>query len=521
MTSLSSLKIKPLPPYLIDQIKAGEVIERPASLIKEVVENAIDAGADKIQMEIHGGGMDLISIEDNGEGMTRPELHHAFERHSTSKLNKYEDLFKLDSFGFRGEALASIASISRIHCISESSRGGGKIIIEGGREISLIPMKKNNRGTSLYVKNLFFNTPARLKFIKSKTREKTAIKKILHAFFLSYPEISFTLKWDHLEKEVWPSGEFERRVHRVLLGRGNDSSLMKINEQFEDYKIKGYISESTGNKNQFLSVNGRYFTDRSLHGAIVRTMEPLWGQGCAGAYFISLSVPSSELDVNVHPGKMEVRFEKISLVFSLISASLKKLLEKNRPVHSPLHPQKNLPSKSEETDTGPLFFPLSSKYILCKWEEDILAVNWPELQIFHLFHHILSPSFVEETKTMPLLINEPFSLEADEWSVRFPWLKKRGLDFEVADKDMILLLSIPFSLNQFPLQETVRSLLTFFSHKNFDLDECRRHFMASFTPLLFTPGRHLLHTILDQTPTNIPEGIISSLNEEKLDTLFS
>jgi len=164
--------IKLLPEHLIDQIKAGEVIERPASIVKEVIENAIDAGATQIDVHIENNGMDLISIKDNGHGMSIDDLPYAFCRHATSKISRFEDIYSLHSFGFRGEALASLASVGRVSCVSvprANTENGGKIEIHGGKEISRVPYKGGAPGTSLYVKDLFFNTPVRMKFIRSSS----------------------------------------------------------------------------------------------------------------------------------------------------------------------------------------------------------------------------------------------------------------------------------------------------------------------------------------------------------------
>lgn len=212
-----SQTIKLLPEHLIDQIKAGEVVERPASLIKELVENSIDAGSSKISIAIKEGGMDLISIEDDGKGMTFFDLPYAFCRHATSKIEKFEDLYGLNSFGFRGEALPSIASVSRLVCTStpKNKEEGGRLVINGGRTESHTSFHNSSKGTSFFVRDLFFNTPARMKFVKSAQAEKKAIKKILHSFILSNPAITFSIKWDDKEKEIYPALSKENLNKRI------------------------------------------------------------------------------------------------------------------------------------------------------------------------------------------------------------------------------------------------------------------------------------------------------------------
>jgi DNA mismatch repair protein MutL len=190
----SNTKIDILPEHIIDQIKAGEVLERPASLVKELIENSLDAKASEINIHLVENGMSLLSIEDNGQGMSFENLPYAFLRHATSKLKTFEDLFKLYSFGFRGEALASVAASARVTCTSQPedlSIQGGKIVIHGGATEYLIPQKLTSHGTSIYIKDLFYNTPARLKFVKSKTSEKAAIKKIIYSFVVAHPTSNF------------------------------------------------------------------------------------------------------------------------------------------------------------------------------------------------------------------------------------------------------------------------------------------------------------------------------------------
>ena len=173
-------KIEILPEHIIDQIKAGEVLERPASLLKELLENSLDAGSTEIHLHLIENGMDLLSIEDNGHGMTFKNLPYAFLGHATSKLKTFEDLYRLQSFGFRGEALASVAASARVTCTTQPkdlNAEGGKIIIAGGHTELLIAQQASTQGTAIYIKDLFFNTPARLKLIKSKVSEKSALKK--------------------------------------------------------------------------------------------------------------------------------------------------------------------------------------------------------------------------------------------------------------------------------------------------------------------------------------------------------
>ena len=220
MNTLQSSSIKLLPEFLIDQIKAGEVIERPANLVKEVIENAIDAQAKKIEIHLVNNGLKQITIRDDGKGIAFEDLPYAFCRHATSKIEKFQDLYSLDSFGFRGEALASIASVAQVTCISRqrNQAQGGQFSIAGGQSAKQdhIPQEGIPPGTLLVIKELFFNTPVRLNFIKSQVSERNALLRILHSFFISHPQITFHLKWDREEKSIFPPTDRLQRFAQVV-----------------------------------------------------------------------------------------------------------------------------------------------------------------------------------------------------------------------------------------------------------------------------------------------------------------
>ncbi len=343
MSELNSNKttIKILPEHIIDQIKAGEVIERPSALIKELIENSIDAKATKIEVSLVENGMSLISLEDNGKGMTFEDVPYAFLRHATSKIEKFEDLYHLHSFGFRGEALASIAAISRVTCITspmDKTRKGAKLILNAGVEELLIPQTSEEHGTKLFIKDLFFNTPARLKFIKSKSSEKIALKKIFQAFLLSNPEIEFAIKWDEEDKEIYRPKfdsflENEKwRIAEIFYNKKDKkehyiNDLVRVENEFEKYKVHGYFSHAAGpgsaHKHHFLFINNRLFFDKTLHQGIIRNLEKFWPIGSTGHYVFFLEVPPEEIDVNVHPNKTQIKFFKPDVVYTLIMGGIK------------------------------------------------------------------------------------------------------------------------------------------------------------------------------------------------------
>lgn len=349
--------IKILPEHIIDQIKAGEVIERPSALIKELIENSLDAEASKIDISLIDNGMSLIALEDNGKGMAFEDVPYAFLRHATSKIEKFEDLYHLHSFGFRGEALASIAAISRVTCITSpknKKRKGAKLILNAGVEELLIPQELEEHGTKLFIKDLFFNTPARLKFIKSKSSEKIALKKIFQAFLLSNPEVEFSIKWDDDDKDIYRPkydnllDNEKWRVAEIFYNKKEKkeqylNDLVRVENEFEKYRIHGYFSHlaspGSAHKQHFLFINNRLFFDKTLHQGIVRNLERFWPTGSTGHYVFFIDVPPEEIDVNVHPNKTQIKFFKPDVVYTLIMGGIKESLhrlqkEKGQPTGS-------------------------------------------------------------------------------------------------------------------------------------------------------------------------------------------
>ncbi|EQC48201.1 DNA mismatch repair protein, C-terminal domain protein [Bacteriovorax sp. BSW11_IV] len=513
-----SKKIHLLPEHLIDQIKAGEVIERPASIIKEVIENSLDAGATKIDIQIRDNGLELISIEDNGEGMSFEDLPYAFCRHATSKIERFEDIYSLFSFGFRGEALASMSSIARITCTSipkGNPENGGKIVIHAGETVAHTPYQSSKHGTSLYIKDLFYNTPARLKFIKSKTSEKGSLKRILYAFILSNPEVTFSIKWDDKEKEIY-KGQIDneqKRVKDILFKKGtpeSETSLLSISGEYEDYSIHGYtsVSSSRGNagKSHYLFINGRLFTDRQIHQTMIRNMEKFWAAGETGHYFVMIKVPPSAVDVNVHPNKTQVKFFKPSVVFSLVSAATKKGIEDfkkqyqgstNSLLSSLQSEQRNLFSDSEQreqslrdfyqtpfkmaldlqnsdgadlynhqspftvkTSASSSFIRLSSNFALIPKSEtnQFFLVNIGKLIGSFIAYNLLNRPVTQESDTTPLLISEPYQVEKGTHEEKIHDLIQFGLEIDRLDDEVIALRTIPSYLNDLPIRETLSPL---------------------------------------------------------------
>jgi DNA mismatch repair protein MutL len=327
-------RIQLLPEHIIDQIKAGEVIERPSTLIKEIIENSIDAGSTKIELHLVDNGIELISLIDNGKGISAKDLPLAFCRHATSKIDRFEDIYHLHSYGFRGEALASIASISKVSCETQTKTHLGLIKIEGGETLTHQEERSDSEktGTKLFIRDLFYNTPVRMKFIQSKTSEKNQLKKIINAFLLTHPEIEFSIKWDEKEKDFYQIKEDIKDRVRDVLFKSKDIHFHEVQNAYDGVHFKVLIThESTrGNahKSHFLFINDRYVQDFQIHKIILNSASNIWPEGESGHYVAFLDLPADEIDVNIHPNKTVIKLFRAPKVFSVVSGSIKNSFQK-------------------------------------------------------------------------------------------------------------------------------------------------------------------------------------------------
>ena len=322
--------IRLLDSHIINQIAAGEVIERPFSAMKELVENAIDAGATKISVTVHNGGQTLLVVEDNGTGMTKEDLELSVERHATSKLH-HNDLFRIDTMGFRGEALASIGSVARLTISTkhEQEESGWKISVEGGKKYDSIPCTQQ-QGTKVEVRDLFFATPARLKFLKSVTSEMSAMVDTLNKLAIAHPHIAFLLKDDKKEFLNYAVHESLSKRLSEVLGQEFIENSLEVYKNIEGVEIKGFISlptHSRGNRqHQFLFVNQRPITDVTISNAIRVAYRDLLSSDRYPILALFLNIDAEEIDVNVHPTKSEIRFQDSYLIKNILLSVLKNTL---------------------------------------------------------------------------------------------------------------------------------------------------------------------------------------------------
>lgn len=315
----------------IDKIAAGEVIERPSSVVKELVENAIDAGSSAVTVEIKEGGISFIRISDNGCGIEREQIPLAFLRHSTSKIKSVEDLFTVTSLGFRGEALSSIAAVSQVELITKTNGDftGSRYLIEGSKEVSLEEIGAPD-GTTFIVRNLFYNTPARKKFLKSAQTEGTYIHELMQRMILSHPDVSFKFIMNNQVKlQSSGNGNIKDIIYH-LYGRDITKALLPITHESELFKVSGFIGKpmiSRGNRGyELYFVNGRFIRSQILSKAIEDAFKPFLMQHQYPFTVLYFEIDSSLLDVNVHPTKMELRFsnqqELYREVQNILSAAL-------------------------------------------------------------------------------------------------------------------------------------------------------------------------------------------------------
>ena len=319
--------IQLLPDHVANQIAAGEVVQRPASVVKELLENSIDAGATSINLIIKDAGKTLIQVIDNGKGMSVTDARLCFERHATSKIRSAEDLFQLHTKGFRGEALASIAAIAHVEmktCI-EGQELGTHIKIEGSK-VTYQEMTSSPIGTSISVKNLFYNIPARRNFLKSDAVETRHIIDEFQRVALAHSEISFRLH--HNNNEVYRLNESNLRQRVVsIFGSKINERLVPIDEATEMLTITGFVAKPEFAKKkrgeQFFFVNNRFVKSPYLHHAVVAAFDNLLEQGSHPSYFLYLTVPTESIDINIHPTKTEIKFDDEKALYAILRATIK------------------------------------------------------------------------------------------------------------------------------------------------------------------------------------------------------
>lgn len=494
----SAPKIDLLPEHLIDQIKAGEVIERPGNLVKEILENAVDAKSTKIELHLKNNGLDLISLKDNGHGMTYKDLPLAFSRHATSKISRFEDLYRLHSFGFRGEALASIAAISKLQCISKTaSTSAAEIKIEGGETVFYGERQAHSgsSGTELVIQDLFYNTPARLKFIQSQQAEKTFIRKIIYSFIITYPQIEFQIKMDDGEKEIFPVRE--NRLGRIqdIFPKGKDL-IFHTERAYENNDLELYLVPASIKgpfKVQNILINNRYILDKQLHRVLSNAIQATFGEEDFH-YIAYLNLPPDAIDVNVHPNKTVIKCLDISRILSLMTSTVRELSPGKRAgmdttfssghqensgnlfeaLETPQTLQQERHSYNMEGFFSPHNLPHKAlaeeiiwidSFFLKEVENAWYAFSAPKLLQAYVEENLSRPS-----NTIPLLVSEPFKSKG----ISDDALKKlsfAGAELEYLGTETLVLRGIPEWMNGFPLHEIISRVLESRDFKDYRINK--------------------------------------------------
>ena len=390
--------IQLLPDHVANQIAAGEVVQRPASVVKELLENAVDAKATDIKLIIKDAGKALVQVIDNGLGMNVTDARLCFERHATSKIRQAEDLFSLGTKGFRGEALASIAAIAHVEMKTkqEQEELGTHIVIEGSKfisqDVAVLP-----KGTSFAVKNLFFNIPARRNFLKSDTVEYRHIIDEFQRVALAHPKIHFTFYHNGSEMFNLPPSSLRQRVVNIFSGKTNEK-LIPVQEETEIVVIQGFVSKPEfAKKNrgeQFFFVNDRFIKSGYLHHAVMAAYDGILKDGTQPSYFLYLSVPPNTIDINIHPTKTEIKFDDEHALYAILRASIKHSLgqfnvgpvldfERDSNLDTPYH-YKDLEGETPTIEVNKSFNPFSKEkpsMQFSSYRKQEPTANWESLYV--------------------------------------------------------------------------------------------------------------------------------------------
>lgn len=504
--------IEILPTNIANQIAAGEVVNRPASVVKELIENSIDAGAKNIELIIKDGGRTLIQVIDNGVGMNENDSQKCFLAHATSKIKTSNDLYELKTMGFRGEALASISSISHIELRTKQEDDilGTKIELEGG-DIKNMEKIACDKGCSIMVKNLFFNVPARRNFLKSDAVENNHIlNEFLHTAIIHH-NISFTYYNDNKLIHRVEASNFKKRIVE-LFGQSYNERLIPISEEVNEAKISGYIIKANyvkkNRQEQFFFVNNRFIKNHYLANAIDKAYQGMIAEKHYPSFFINLEVEPKNIDVNIHPTKTEVKFIDEKIIYAVLYASTKKSLGQftiANQLDFDIDPSFNTPAlklgqipKSPNLNYNPNYNPFEDKWV--SEREKTNSENWQEaykveekIQIKQTYDtiQVQNKYIITKTKTGILIINqnlaserilfEKFSQsdyeEISSQSLLFPYnhffspshsiflleilpdLRKYGFVLEYQKDGSFNILSVPNNLNSEEAQLAIEELL--------------------------------------------------------------
>ena len=494
--------IKKLDDKLINQIAAGEVVDNPASIVKELIENSIDAKSSHITINISKGGVKEITVIDNGIGMSGDDLKMAFKRFATSKISSKNDLFNIKTLGFRGEALPSIASVSNLSASSFNKKCSNIIEISGGKIISFKP-SNITAGTKIIIKNLFFNVPARKKFLKKDTYEYGKILKIFKTFALSNPHITFQLYNNNkCIYKLKTTNAYNRLLE--IFGKSYKGNLLEIDLKKDSYHIKGFIGNLSILKqrrgNQYIFINDRYVLNRLIDITVLNTYQSLINRGEYPFYYLDIKVPENSIDVNVHPKKTEIKFDNELQIQHLIKKTIAKKLKDFKSVIPNLYVEKedytnsiiDLPLKysndninddniSEKTIdkmfntttesilTDIKVWQIHNKYLLTEISSGIVIIDQHvahERILYESAKESLEKGGIESQKIMfPLTLD----FKPDEYNYLLeilPYLTQIGFDLRKFGENSVIIEGTPPELTQGNEKDIINDILdNFIEHK--------------------------------------------------------
>ena len=454
--------IQLLPDYVANQIAAGEVVQRPASVVKELLENAIDAKASKVELIIRDAGKNLIQVVDDGIGMSETDARMAFERHATSKIRATEDIFKISSKGFRGEALASIAAVAQVELRTKKQNAeiGTNIYIEGG-ELEFQEPIQTAEGSNFLVKNLFYNVPARRKFLKKDNVEFRHIIDEFHRVALAHEQIEFSLY--HNDEEIFKlrKANLSQRIVDVF-GRKLQPLLVPVKEDLGWVKLDGFVAKPEGAKKtrgeQFFFVNGRFFRSAYFNRAVQEAFEGLLAPAYIPTFFLYLELDPEKIDVNIHPQKTEVKFEDEHLIYALIRSTIKRSLgiyniapsldfdrDPQKDIFAGIKPKTNSSSQFTDIKVDRNYNPFQSEKMT-----DVKMVNLGEMY---------QPNIQAEPSKLNALFEDD---DFDEELMRLPngyWLYNRGDKTLMLNMERIYALVLADKKKQVPKEKAGQTLL--------------------------------------------------------------
>ncbi len=507
------MPIRILPPELASQIAAGEVVERPASVVKELVENALDAGASYIRILVQKGGQRLVEVSDNGQGIPAAEIHLAVERHATSKIEHAQDLEKITSLGFRGEALAAIASVSHLTIISRSAEEvvGTRLRVDGGKIIEKTTIGAAP-GCMVRVEDLFYNLPARLKFLKSENTERRQIRTLVTRYALAYPFVRFHLTQEG-DEALLTSGNGDRReVLSLLYGREVARQMIEVFSELGEISIQGYVSPPgltrANRREMHFFVNHRPVQDVSLASALLKAYHSLLMSQRYPLAALFVNLPAEAVDVNVHPTKAEVRFRQPDQVFTSLQSAVRRALLAHRapesmsniprwmpqgswqaplpttPTHSDQRPawesqvnterEPHTPENVSQVEMAAPRLPLlravgqvANAYLVAEGPDGLYLIDQHAAHERVLYERWLS----QQSQVISQSLLQPASVElppadAEIIEEQLPLLNKLGFSIEAFGRNTFLVRAIPALLGDIDPQSALRALV-----EDFEEDE--------------------------------------------------